>query len=222
MVTPSPWCSSGHEGLAGFGSLLAASVSWAVLVIVSSEGPLASNSLWNRPCREWAEPVWRIQSVYSQKLRGRRYYQNIMHINDTQSGCICHLLLIIAVTATMCWALAVGQVFICEPDMHLSTDPYNKAGSCSLWSLLYRCGNSGSKVNSLPKITQGIGWAEMQSIHLLELLSASCLLWHTMLVQPWAGLFGESMGIPALPTQIHSSLLSASQSTHLKNGERKT
>lgn len=77
----------------------------------------------------WAEPVWRIQSIYSQKLRDRRYYQNIMHINDTQSGCICHLLIIIAVTATMCWALAVGQVFICEPDMHLSTDPTTNLGA---------------------------------------------------------------------------------------------
>ena len=72
----------------------------------------------------------------------------------------------------------------------------------------------GTKVNHLPKITQVsiFGWTEMGSVCLLK--PCSYLLYHTMSVQPWVSLFGESMGIPVLPTQTSSSLLSASQYTH--------
>lgn len=72
----------------------------------------------------------------------------------------------------------------------------------------------GTKVNHPPKMTQVsiFGWTEMETVCLLE--PCSYLLYHTMSVQPWVSLFGESMGIPVLPPQASSSLLSASQYTH--------
>lgn len=113
-------------------------------------------------------------------------------------------------SATKCWVLVLDQVFL--------------QGSCYIcfinWSKEQKPGAGcryrhwGTKVNHPPKITQvsKFGWTEMETVCLLE--PCSYLLYHTMSVQPWVSLFGESMGIPVLPPQTSSSLLSASQYTH--------
>lgn len=67
----------------------------AVMEIDPDESGLCS---W--PC---AEPgVENLEHFTLRNLGGRRHHQNIVHINDVQSGCLCHLLIVTGKTAAMC------------------------------------------------------------------------------------------------------------------------
>lgn len=76
---PPPGARVGTRAWQGFGSLSSASVSWAVPVIISSEGPSASSGHGNRPCGEWSlflamcrAGCGEFRAFYSQKLRGQK------------------------------------------------------------------------------------------------------------------------------------------------------